>query len=146
VQPQPIGDGGVDKLEEPQESWRFRAGTDRVDLGRLLLLLGVFLNDGLRCSVAGCREVGRGREVPVDEVGVDTAGEFFAEVMGGDAFEAVDEGGDREFGRVADEEADVVVFAVELAEFGAGPRAYAADDLPPPGEHLPVLDVTPVSP
>jgi hypothetical protein len=59
----------------------------------------------------------------VQQVGVDGAGEFFAEVMGGDAFQPVDERGDREFRRVADEQADVVVFAVELAEFRAEPRA-----------------------
>jgi hypothetical protein len=81
----------------------------------------------------------------VDEVAVDAAGEFFAEVMGGDGFQPVDERGDREFGRVADEQADVVVFAVELAEFGAEPRAYIAHDLLAPGEHLPVEDVTRVS-
>jgi hypothetical protein len=74
--------------------------------------------------------------VPVGEVGVDAAGEFVAEVVGGDAFEAVDEGGDREFRRVADEQADVVVVAVELAEFRAEPRAYHAHDLPAPGDHL----------
>ena len=72
-------------------------------------------------------------------------GEFFAEVVGGDAFEPVDERGDREFRRVADEQVDVVVFAVELAEFRAEPGAYVAHDLPAPGEHLPVEDVTPVS-
>jgi hypothetical protein len=79
----------------------------------------------------------------VHEVAADAAGEFFAEVLGGDGFQPVDERGDREFGRVADEQADVV--AVELAEFRAGPRACVAHDLPAPGEHLPVGDVTPVS-
>jgi hypothetical protein len=37
----------------------------------------------------------------------------------------------------------VVVVAGELAEFRAGPRAYVAHDLPAPGQHLPVEDVTP---
>lgn len=82
--------------------------------------------------------------MPVHEVAVDAAGEFFAEVMGGDAFQPVDERGDREFRRVVDEQVDVVVFAVELAEFRAEPRAYVAHDLPAPGEHLPVEDVPPV--
>src|SRR5580693_5433960 len=98
-------------------SWRFRAGRNRVGLCRPLVLFDVFPDDRRRRRGAGCREVGGGPEVPVGEVGVDAAGEFFAEVVGGDAFEAVDEGGDREVRRVADEQADVVVVAVELAEF-----------------------------
>src|SRR6202044_2881488 len=64
-----------------------------------------------------CGGGGRGPEGPVHEGGGDAAGDFFPGGVGGDAFEPVDEGGDREFRRVADEQADVVVFAVELAEF-----------------------------
>src|ERR1700678_743798 len=120
-----------------EESWPFRAGRNRIGLSRLLLLLDVVLDGRQRRPAAGCREAGRGPEVRVDEVGVDAAGEFFAEVVGGDAFEPVDEGGDGEFRGVADEQADVVVFAGGLAEFRAGPRAYVAHDLPAPGEHLP---------
>jgi hypothetical protein len=82
-----------------EESWPFRAGRNRIGLSRPLLLLDVLLDDRQRRVAAGCREVGRGPEVPVDEVAVEEAGEFFAEVVGGDAFEPVDERGDREFRR-----------------------------------------------
>jgi transposase InsO family protein len=46
--------------------------------------------------------------------GVDLVGELLAEVVRGEAFQRVDEFADRDLGRVV----DVVVFAIELAEFG----------------------------
>jgi hypothetical protein len=69
--------------------------------------------------------------VTVHEVLADAAGELFAQVVRGDAFEAVDQRGDREFRRVADEQVDVAGFAVRnIASRGAADWAvsHAADD------------------
>lgn len=55
----------------------------------------------------------------VHEVLADAAGELFAQVVRRYAVEPVDQRGDREFRGVADEQADVVVVAVELPEFDA---------------------------
>jgi hypothetical protein len=59
-------------------------------------------------------------------------GEFLAERAGGDALEGADEPGQGDLRRVADEEVDVVGFAVELAEF----RAEVPHDLLAAGQGL----------
>jgi hypothetical protein len=59
-------------------------------------------------------------------------------------FQAVRQLGDGDLGRVVDEQVEVIVFAVELAEFGFEVGAYLARDLLAPGEHGVGEHTTPV--
>jgi len=119
---------------------QFMAGRNRIGLTGSFLLLDVFLDDRQWCAAAGRREVRRGPQVTVHEVPADAAGELFPQVARRYALEPVDQRGDREFRGVADEQVNVVVFAVELAEFPPVPRdddkvdVETADDAAAPAD------------
>ncbi len=75
---------------------------------------------------------------------VGPAGELLADVVRGHALEAVDQRGDRQLGRIVDEQVDVVLFAVELAQLGAEAAGDVSHDLFASGEHRVVEHVPPV--
>jgi hypothetical protein len=62
------------------------------------------------------------------QVVVEVVGVVAPQVSRGDAFEGVDQAGQLDGGGEADEEVDVVVFSVELAQFAAELVAYVAHD------------------
>jgi hypothetical protein len=71
-------------------------------------------------------------------------GGLLPEPAGGDALEGAGEPGQGDLRRVVDEEAHVVGFAVELAEFRAEVRADVPHDLLAAGQDLPGERAAPV--
>ena len=111
---------------------------------RASLLLDVLPDDAEGCPAAGRSEIGRRPEVPVHDVPVHAAGELRSQAAGRHAFEAVHQRGHSHLRRVGDQQAHMVVLAVELAKL----RAEVAADLPhglfAAAEHLPVQHSAPV--
>jgi hypothetical protein len=83
------------------------------------LLLDVLADDAQRRTAAGRGEVGRGPQVPVHGVPVHPAGELRSQPPGRHALEAVHEPGHGNLRRVLHRRVHVVVFAVQLPQFGA---------------------------
>ena len=99
------------------------------------LSVDVLLDDGQRCASAGDGEVGRGPEVAVHP-GADThPGVFAAHRVSGAALEALGENGNRQGGRVGDQQVRMVGLAVELDQLDIELGAHTAQGVFAEGEH-----------
>src|SRR5690606_39171153 len=108
-------------------------------------LLFDVLPQGRQRRTTGRRgEVGRRPEMPVHTVPVHPAGELVPEPPRRDTFEAVHQLGDGHLRWVVDKQADVIVFAVELDQFGAEVAAHVTHDLFASGQDLVGEDTAPV--
>lgn len=93
------------------------------------MLVDVFADDREWGAAAGTGEVRRRPQVPAPQVSGQMPVELLSQVTGRYAFEAVDQPGQGGRRRIVHEEVDVVVLAVELAEFGAEVGAHICHDL-----------------
>src|SRR5690554_5992518 len=108
-------------------------------------LLFDVLPQGRQRRTTGRRgEVGRRPEMPVHTVPVHPAGELVPEPPRRDTFEAVHQLGDGHLRGVVDKQVDVVVFAVELDQFGVEVAAHVTHDLFGSGQDLVGEDTAPV--
>ena len=98
-------------------------------LMRRLLLLDILTNDANRTTTAGCGEVGR-RPENIFSVPALHIGPLGAQTLAGHAFETIDQGRDKSFGWIFDQEMHMAIFSIHFRqarlEVGADLRAHFA--------------------